>query len=66
MNTISLLKAHETDCLLFTGKTIETEAIICIVDGRTGECEKHDFSDAETIEIRCEGCGAVLFTRKDR
>ncbi|KKM66693.1 hypothetical protein LCGC14_1124670 [marine sediment metagenome] len=65
MDTVSLLKAHKTDCLNFTGKTIETEAIICIVNGSTGECERHDFSDAETIEIRCEGCDAVLFVRSD-
>ncbi len=62
-NTVKLLKKHKEDCLNYTGQTIELGTIVCIVNGDTEECNKHDVAGNETIEIRCEGCNTILFSR---
>jgi len=64
MDTAKLFAAHERDCINPTGRTIELEIIACIVDGKTGECIKHDFADGETVEVRCEGCDALLWAQE--
>lgn len=62
MNTVALYAEHAQTCEEATGYTMEYETIYCRVDGKTGECVKHDLGDAETTEIYCEGCGLVLWS----
>ena len=60
-DTTKVYAEHAQTCVKATGFTVEAESILCRVDGETGECVQHDMGDAETTEIRCEGCDAILW-----